>query len=147
MQHFSQDARRVPSDLISEEDIAWYWRVGTVPAVLVILVFAFGGNAALESWTKYGVEGILFFVLAFLVWSKRFSRRDAVAINVFFGLIVGLAAALFDSRSGFSFYHVFNFIASPLLSALLGSIIAVIATVFFQRIPRAYLALSARSRA
>lgn len=147
MRHFSQNTSRVPADLITEEDIAWYWRVGTVPTALTIAVFAFGGSFLFESWIQYAIEAVLFFVLAFLVWSKRFSRRDAVAVNVFFGLIVGLAAALFGSRNGFLFYHVFNFIASPLISALLGFVIAVIATVFFQRIPRAHLALSARSRA
>lgn len=147
MRQFSQNASRVPDDVIAENDIGWYWRVGTFPAGLVVLALAFGGQAVLESWLQYVIEGVGFFALTFLVWRERTSRRDAVAVNVLFGLLIGVATAILGSLHTFSFYRVFSFVAAPLASALLGAVIAVLAVFFFRRIPRLHLALFSRSRA
>lgn len=177
MQHFSQNASRVPasarryaftasadsaplrvrtdeskpvygaSDLITEEDIAWYWRIGTIPTALAILVFALGGQTLRDSWMQYAVEGVLFFVLAFLAWKEHASRRDAIALNVQFGILLGLAVAILGSLQGFSFYQVFSFIASPLLGALLGAVIAILGTLFFRMVPHMPLAFHRRFQA
>lgn len=143
MQDQKQGAPRVaPDNLITEHDIARYWRYLAIPSLMIIAVLALTHGTLLTGVAKYLIAALFFFALAFLVRNIfHGSRRDTMVTTIMAAVVVGFAIAILRMVLAFSFYLVFDMLVEPAQLIVLGAVVAWGTTTLLPQVSLPHIAL------
>lgn len=124
-------------ELVSESSLRNYWGILLLPALLAtfLLMWLNTRFPGLSQWQEMLVQLGLFTTLS-LRALRRYGRcaPEGLMVNGLAGLTVGLLLAIFRLVHESSFYLVFNLLAEPATTLMLGVLVAWGATKLIARV-------------